>query len=122
MKKRGMTLLSFFLLLGVVPSLAQGKNYITVKGGDLNSRVVILDVQLAGRDYQLRCNQGAPACTLLKNGRYQMVELPKNFGMYECRDVEVYTESVSPSDAAKPDKPDRPNKDDRLGEYCLIEK
>ena len=45
-----------------------------------------------------------------------MVELPTNFGMYECRDVEVYREAAATPDNAPPDK----NK--KLGEYCLIEK
>ncbi len=40
-----------------------------------------------------------------------MVELPKNFGMYECQDVEVYPESAVTED-----------KDQKLGEYCLVEK
>lgn len=40
-----------------------------------------------------------------------MVELPKNFGMYECKDVEIYSESVVTSD-----------KDMKVGEYCLVEK
>lgn len=45
-----------------------------------------------------------------------MVELPKNFGMYECRDIEVYPESAATTDTAPPDK------DKKLGEYCLVEK
>jgi hypothetical protein len=40
-----------------------------------------------------------------------MVELPKNFGMYECKDVEIY-----PEFAVNPDK------DEKLGEFCLEEK
>jgi hypothetical protein len=40
-----------------------------------------------------------------------MIQLPKNFGMYECRDVEIYPESAVTSD-----------KDKKLGEYCLVEK
>lgn len=121
MKKRGVTLVVFFFLLSTCFLFAQGKTYITVKGNDLNSGVVILDAQMAGKDYQLQCNQGASGCAVLKVGKYQMVELPKDFGMYECRDVEIYGEAVVPSDAMKPDKPDKPNKDDKLGEYCLVE-
>jgi len=45
-----------------------------------------------------------------------MVELPKNFGMYECRDVEVYPQSAATPDSTLPDK------DKKLGEYCLLEK
>jgi hypothetical protein len=96
--------------------------YIQFAGPGLNSAVVILDVQVVGKDYLLQCNQGAPGCAVLRNGRYQMVELPKDFGMYECRNVEIYAETVVPSDAIKSDKPDKANKDDIMGEYCLVEK
>jgi hypothetical protein len=122
MKIRDITLLVFCFLLSIGFSFAQNKTYITVKGNDLNSWVVILNVQVAGKDYLLQCNQGAPGCAVLKNGRYQLVELPKDFGMYECRNVEIYAEAVMPSDAMKPEKPGKPNKDDKLGEYCLVEK
>jgi len=77
----------------------------------MNNGVVIRDVLNAGKAYELQCNQAEPGCTTLKNGKYQMVELPKNFGMYECRDVEIYPESEVTSD-----------KDKKLGEYCLVEK
>lgn len=101
-------LLALFLLFGTVEVWAQEKSYITVRGNELNNGVVIIDVLKAGKSYELQCNAGASGCTALKNGRYQMVELPKNFGMYECKDVEVYAESaVNPA---------------KVGEYCLIEK
>ena len=122
MKKRGNSFLAAFLLFYGFFVSAQEKKYITVKGNDLNSGVVMMDVQIVGKDDQLRCNQGAAGCTALKSGRYQIVELPKHFGMYDCRDVEVYAERVVSSDAMNPDNPDKPNKDDRLGEYCLVEK
>jgi hypothetical protein len=70
----------------------------------------------ANTAYQLQCNEGAVGCTNLKNGNYLMVELPKNFGMYECRDVEVYPQSAGTPDGAPPDK------GKKLGEYCLREK
>jgi len=108
--------LALFIWLGAVPISAQEKSYITVKGSELNNGVVILDVVKTSKAYQLRCNQGAAGCTNLKNGNYLMVELPKNFGMYECRDVEVYPQSAATPDATPPDK------DKKLGEYCLAEK
>lgn len=104
-------LLALFLLLGTVPDSAQENSQITVTGSELNNGIVILDVLKASKAYQLQCNQGALGCATLKNGNYQMVELPKNFGMYECRDVEIYPESAVTSD-----------KDKKLGEYCLVEK
>ncbi|MGC1648288.1 MAG: hypothetical protein WA741_20900 [Candidatus Sulfotelmatobacter sp.] len=104
-------LLALFLLLGAVHVSAQEKSYIAVRGSQLNNGVVILDILKVGKAYQLQCNQAEPTCTTLKDGKYQMVELPKNFGMYECKDVEIYPESVVTSD-----------KDMKVGEYCLVEK
>ena len=70
------------------------------------------DVVKPGKAYKLQCNLGAPGCTA-ENGRYSMVELPENFGVYECTNVEVYRES-----AVDPEK----DKDQRLGAHCLVEK
>jgi hypothetical protein len=109
-------LLSFFGLLDAVLVSAQEMSLITVRGSELNNGVVIVNVLKGGKGYQLQCNQGARGCATLDNGKYEMVELPKNFGMYECRDVEVYPESAATPGAATPDK------DKKLGEYCLVEK
>ena len=110
------SLLTLFCVLCTRQVCAQEKSNITVRGSELNSGVVIIDVLKASKAYQLQCNEGASGCTNLKNGNYIMVELPKNFGMYECRDVEVYPQSGATSDTALPDK------DKKLGEYCLVEK
>jgi hypothetical protein len=115
------TIVLFFLLalfrgFGAVQISAQEKSYIPVRGSELNNGVLILDVLKGSKAYQLQCNQGAPGCTNLKNGNYLMLELSKNFGMYECRDVEVYRESVATPDTNLPDK------NEKLGEYCLVEK
>ena len=104
-------LLALFLLSAAVHVSAQEKSYITVRGSQLNNGVVILDILKAGKAYALQCNQAQPNCTSLKDGKYQMVELPENYGMYECKDVEIYPESVVTSD-----------KDMKVGEYCLVEK
>ncbi len=101
-------LLVLFLSFGSV-ALAQEKSYITVERNKLNNGVVVVDILKADRAFTLQCNQGAPGCVALNNGRYQMVELPKNFGMYECKDVEVY-----PAEGVSPEK--------KLGEYCLTGK
>lgn len=106
-------LLALFPWFGAVEVSAQSKSHITVIRNELNNGVVILDVVKAGKAYKLRCNLGAPGCTALENGKYLMVELPENFGMYECKDVEVYGEA-----AVDPEK----DKDKKLGEYCLVEK
>lgn len=110
------SLLTLFCVLCTRQAWAQEKSKITVKGSELNSGVVIVDILKASKAYHLQCNEGASGCTNLKNGDYIMVELPQNFGMYECRDVEVYPQSAATSDTALPDK------DKKLGEYCLVEK
>ena len=110
------SLLTLFCVLCTRQVSAQEKSNITVRGSELNNSVVIMDVLKASKIYQLQCNQGAPGCTSLQNGNYLMVELPKNFGMYECRDVEVYPQAAATADTAMPDK------DKKLGEYCLVEK
>lgn len=104
-------LLALFLFFGGVGASAQEKSYITVKGKDLINGVVIVEVVRDGKGYRLMCNEGMAGCSALKNGRYQMVELPKNFGMYECKDVEIYPEFAV-----------NPEKNQKRGEFCLEEK
>lgn len=103
-------LVVIFLLFGKVAVLAQTKSTITVKGSELSNGVVFVDVVKEGKTYELQCNQGVSSCALLKSGKYQLVELPANRGMYECRDVEVYADAMSGAEQKK------------LGEYCLTEK
>jgi hypothetical protein len=106
-----MFLLVLFLLSGVVKTLGQEKTSIAVKGTELNNGVVIVDLVRAGKSYELQCNQGAPSCTPLKSGKYQMVELPSNSGMYDCKDVEVFADPATD-----------PNAEKKIGEYCLTAK
>ena len=103
--------LVIFLLFGKVAILAQTTSTITVKGSELSNGVVIVDVAKDGKAYELQCNHGAPGCALLKTGKYQLVELPANHGMYECRDVEVYAESAPGTEPTQ-----------KLGEYCLTDR
>lgn len=104
-------LLALFLFFGGVGASAQEKYHITVKGNWVINGVVIVDIEREATAYQLTCNQNMSGCSPLKEGRYQLVELPKNFGLYECKDVEVY-----------PEFPATPVKDMRIGEYCLEKK
>jgi len=104
-------LLALFLVFGTDRVWAEELSPITVKNQELNNGVVILEILKAGKVYELRCNRGFSACTPLSNGKYAMVELPKNFGMYVCRNVDVYPESTASPETAK-----------RLGQYCLTEK
>lgn len=103
-----LSLLSFFI---VSLAFAQTKSPITVKGSELNNGVVLVNVVREGKTLELSCNQGASGCVSLKSGVYQLVELPPNHGMYDCRDVEVYAD---PGPGLEPTK--------KLGEYCLTEK
>lgn len=107
--------IAFFLLtvLFVIAGtgVAQDKSAITVKSSELNNGVLIVDVVKGAKEYELQCNQGAPGCTQIKSGTYLMVQLPKNSGMYDCHDVQVFPESATGNDSDK-----------KIGEYCLSEK
>jgi hypothetical protein len=111
MKTRILLLLVAILLVaaGVV---AQEASVITVKGTEVNNGVVIVDVIKGGKGYDLQCNQGAPSCAPLKSGKYQLVELPSNSGMYDCRDVQVFPNNEGSTN----------DRDNKLGEYCLTDK
>ncbi len=114
MKKETCLFLLVALFLSFsVEAAAQNKSYITVLGSELNNNVLVVDIVKAAKSFRLQCNWGASSCTALKDGKYVMVELPENFGMYECKCVEVYPES-----AVDPQK----DKDKKIGEYCLVEK
>ena len=103
------SILAVSLLCGRV--LAQTKSSITVKGSELNNGVVLIEAVKDGKTFELSCNQGSTSCTQLKGGKYTLVELPPNHGLYDCRDVEVYAD---PGSGLEPTK--------KLGEYCLAEK
>ena len=104
-----LSLLAIVLLFGRVS--AQTTSTVTVKGSELNNGVVLVNIVKEGKTYELSCNQGATGCASLKSGKYRLVELPPNHGLYECRDVEVY------ADAGPGQEPTQ-----KLGEYCLAEK
>jgi len=112
MKRAAMLfVVAFFLLFGATKVLSQGKSSaISVKGSELNNGVVIVTVVREGKEYELQCNEGTSSCNQLKTGKYQMVELPKNMGMYDCRDVQIYSDGADPAIAKK------------IGEYCLTDK
>ena len=105
------TLLVLLFSFGSVEGAAQEKSNITVDGSKRTNGAVLLDISRAGKSYMLQCVEGASGCTALNNGRYQMVELPPNFGMYECKDKDVVVYAEDDTARQK-----------RLGEYCLIEK
>jgi hypothetical protein len=99
-------LLVFF---ATIEAHAQMRSHIAVQGEELNNDLLVMNIERDGTIYQLTCKRGAPSCSTLNNGRYQMVELPEKFGAYDCKDVvEVYAEIAND-----------PQKDRRLGEYCM---
>jgi len=110
--KRTVFLVLCLILFTLVASdsLAQQGSAIKVKNSAVVTGVVIVEILMNGTPYELQCNQGAASCQPLKSGAYWMVELPPNFGMYDCRNVEVYRfDNEIPSA-------------DRIGQYCLIKR
>lgn len=107
-------LIAFVVLLVTQLSFAQEHAQIKVNKTEVVTGVVVVDIQKAGKSMELQCNQGQPTCKSLKAGDYWMVELPKNWGMYDCRNAEIY-----PADKEPGDSPDTAS---RVGAYCLIEK
>lgn len=111
--KKVLILLVCAIGLGAV---AQEKSTITVKGSEISGGVVIISaIQPAVDDQaklslELHCNKGASACKAPEPGSYIMVRLPKNWGMYDCANVDLYPTTADPA------------KDQKIGEYCLTEK
>ncbi len=101
-------LLAVVLLLGGVLVFAQDKSQITVKSVDKNNGVVLVTVAENGKTLELQCNEGASFCTAVKPGEYQMVRLPKNRGLYDCQNVDLFKPGADTTT------------DERLGQYCLL--
>ena len=97
----------FVLLLAAVALVAQETTVITVSDSTVATGVVIIQGEANGKPAQLQCNQGSPNCKALKPGRYTLVVLPKNRGLYECQNAEVYPEGAKPETSGK------------IGQYCL---
>lgn len=108
--------LILLVLMVAAQLVAQEKSTVTVKSSELNNGVVIVTVVQAATDDQakgsftLHCNKGAGSCKALEPGTYVMVRLPKNWGMYDCANVDLYPGTADPATSQK------------VGEFCLIEK
>jgi hypothetical protein len=108
--KKALLLLAFLSVISLTLANAQQGTQIKVKGSEVVTGVVIVDILKDGKPFELQCNQGTGNCKTLKGGTYWMVQLPPNFGMYDCQNVEVYRlDNETPSS-------------ERIGEYCLIKK
>ena len=103
-------LLAVFVILTANWAFGQEKVPVKVKSSEVVTGVVIVHVQKDAKTFDLQCNEGAGGCKALQTGNYLMVELPKGYGMYECKNVEMYR--------GNPDKPEDATK---VGEYCVTE-
>ena len=96
--------------------LAQDRSTVTVKKSEVGRETVVVTATSQGAgdqakaSFELNCNKGASGCTAPEPGTYTMVRLPKNWGMYDCANVDLYAASADP------------DKDQKIGEYCLVEK
>jgi hypothetical protein len=108
--KKTLLLLAVLSVISLTLANAQQGTQIKVKGSDVITGVVIVDILKDGKPFELHCNQGPSNCKTLKGGTYWMVQLLPNFGMYDCQNVEVYRlDNDTPSS-------------EPIGEYCLIKK
>ena len=105
------------LVLAVgVRAIAQDQSVITVKNSETSGGVVIVTAiqpsigDQAKLSLELHCNKGASGCKAPEPGSYIMVRLPKNWGMYDCANVDLYPATADPA------------KDQKIGEYCLNQK
>ncbi len=103
-------LLAAFVLSISSPAFSQEKTPVKVKSSEVVTGVVLVHLQKDAKSIELQCNEGASGCKALPAGNYQMVELPPHFGLYECKDVEVYRSD-----------PDKPQSNEKVGEYCLTQ-
>ena len=114
--RRLLVVIGLFALTAAIQVLAQEKSIIAVKGSEISNGVVTLTAQQAATSDQaaesfvLHCNKGMSECTAVEAGNYLMVRLPKNWGMYDCTDVDLYPTTADPATSQK------------IGEYCLSKK
>ena len=92
--------------------VAQDRSTITVKKSEVSKETVVVTAMQQGdqKAIELNCNRDAGSCKTPEPGTYIMVRLPKNWGMYDCSNVDLYAATADPG------------KDQKLGEYCLVEK
>jgi hypothetical protein len=96
-----------FVLLFALTLWAQDKALVTVKSSESVSGMLLVTVTENGKKLQLQCTAQQAWCTAVKAGEYQMVRLPKNHGMYDCQNVDLFASTADVEN------------DDKLGEYCL---
>ena len=102
------TVIMILVVLIAIPVFGDEKSQVTVKSVEKTNGVVLITLAEKGKSLELQCNDGASFCTAVKAGEYEMVRLPKNRGLYDCQNVELY----------KPGAETTPEQ--RLGQYCLV--
>ena len=104
-----------FVLLATARALGQEDTPqripVKVKSSVVVSGVVIVHIKKDKKALDLQCNDGASSCKALQSGNYLMAELPPNYGLYDCKNVEIYRGDQDKPDAAE-----------LVGAYCLMEK
>ncbi len=100
-------LLFVVLLLSALQLLAVDKTLITVKNSSTNSGVIMVNIHEDGKLQELQCTESAPNCVAPQAGNYWMVRLPKNHGLYDCDNVDLYLQNEDPETGQK------------VGEFCL---
>jgi hypothetical protein len=111
-----LSIVAVFVMASVAQSQDNPPVTVTISRSDVVSGVVILTgtpaTTASGKKsgFELQCNKGMSMCNPVKAGTYTMVRLPKNRGMYECNNTELYPSGADPETA------------DKIGAYCLIEK
>jgi hypothetical protein len=103
-------ILIVLMLLAATQLLAADKSLVTVKDSSVSNGVVIVNIHEEGKSFELQCTQSAPFCKATQAGSYWMVRLPKNHGLYDCDNVDLFPQSEDPENAQK------------VGEFCLNSK
>jgi hypothetical protein len=106
-----MKIMVLVLILGAaISAAAQQTSVITVKDSTMSGDVVVVTIKSAGEARDLQCSKSILFCKAPPPGQYVMVRLPKNRGIYDCANVDLFRES------------DDPEQGNKVGEYCLLEK
>ncbi len=102
-------LFGFFAAWGMLAQEQRDVRAITVRSSEVNNGVVILAAREGKTSIELQCTKNVSGCAVLEPGDYLMVQLPKNHGVYDCTNVDLYRTTTGPGVG------------DKLGEYCLLE-
>jgi hypothetical protein len=95
------------VLLFAMTVWAQDKTQVTVKKTDNVSGIILVTGTENGKQIEFQCTEQQAFCTAVKAGEYQLVRLPKNHGMYDCQNVDLFSSTADVDN------------DQKLGEYCL---